>query len=206
MSVRTRTRRVACPTLLPGLAALLLATVVAACAPVGDRVVILGDSITALGETQIHRTLDDDYNVAVSGVFGDRTDQRIGAAQLQAGLRPRQAIVNLGTNDVLQHRPTDRIIENLRRIVDAYSGARCIHLVTVNPRLDQAGNRPWSAAAQLNERMQQMADQIPGASLIRWDRIVEDALPESLTTDGVHPSAEGQRLLADAYAEALASC
>lgn len=182
------------------------ALVLVACSMVGERVVILGDSITALGEIQIHEILDDTYNVAVSGEFGERTDQRIQAARLQAGLGPRQAIVNLGTNDVLQHRPAAQTITNLRQLVAAYEGAHCIFLVTINTRLDQSGNRPHAAAVSVNEGMEQLAMEIPNVELIRWDQIIDEAAPKSLTTDGVHPSAEGQRLLIDAYAAALRDC
>lgn len=188
--------------------AVLCALIAGSCARVGARVTVLGDSITALGTNQIERSLGDRYDLAVSGVFGDRTDQRLQAAKLQAALRPTDAIINLGTNDVLQHRQTAGIVRNLETLVETYAsvGTRCIYLVTINTHLDQDGNQPHQAAVELNDAMEQLAERTGGVSLIRWDEIVDDALPEQLTFDGVHPNDEGQRRLVDAYGAALRNC
>jgi len=184
----------------------VVALAMSGCARVGDRVTVLGDSITALGQNQMEHTLGDTYDLSVSGVFGARTDQRLQAAQLQAALNPTRAIINLGTNDVLQHRATNEIAANLVRLIGIYHEADCVYLVTINTHLDQDGNRPQRAATDLNAVMERIVAQNSQLRLIRWDQMIDRAAPRQLTFDGVHPTPEGQRLLADAYATALRRC
>lgn len=196
---------------LLAVATLVVAAVLASsCATTGDRVAILGDSITALGEARLRDELGADHDLTIDGKFGARTDQRVQAAQAQAATNPHQVVINLGTNDVLQGRAPDAIARNLELLIAIYRGASCVFLVTINTHLDQNGNRPQQPAIDLNAAMERLAETDDRVELIRWDRIQDDAVdaqhPLGLTTDGVHPSDEGQRELAAAIGDALAGC
>ena len=198
-------RRRPVPPVSAVLVALAAALVAGSCATTGDRVAILGDSITALGELRLRETLGGSHDLTIDGKFGARTDQRI-----QAATNPHQVIINLGTNDVLQGRPTAEVAKYLELLLGVYRGASCVFLVTINTHLDQNGNRPEQAAKDLNAQMEQLTKQDRRGELIRWDEMqdaaVDEQHPQGLTTDGVHPGDEGQQELAGAYADALAGC
>ena len=52
--------------------------------------------------------------------------------------------------------------------------------------------------------------QLDRGEVIRWDEMVHDSIgtsrPQGVTTDGVHPSPDGQRMLGDAEVRALVRC
>src|SRR4051794_5044106 len=81
----------------------ILALVGAACgSPSGPKVGIIGDSITDLSQSALHGALDPRYDVELVGKFGARADEVVPEAKVIAASHPREAIINLGTNDALQ--------------------------------------------------------------------------------------------------------
>jgi lysophospholipase L1-like esterase len=189
------------------LAAALLA--VAGCGNDGDPVFVLGDSITALGDPVLHETLAT-YDLNIAGKFGDTIEGRMAAAQLGAASKPRQAIINLGTNDVLDGVAPATSAAAIDQMVAMFADARCVHVATINRNLDQHGNRPVAAIDALNAAIEALPDQHDNVDVIRWDEIQADAAadgnPAALTIDGVHPDDAGQQALVDAYADALDGC
>jgi lysophospholipase L1-like esterase len=183
--------------------------VLVACGNDGDPVFVLGDSITALGDAQLHQTLSG-YQLNVAGKFGDTLEDRVAAARLGAASKPRQVIINLGTNDVLKGIDPATSAATLEQIVSMFSGAKCVHVVTINRNLDQRGNRPVAAIDALNAAIEALPDAHDNVDVIRWDEIQSDAAGDgnttALTSDGVHPDDPGQKALADAYSDALDGC
>jgi hypothetical protein len=99
---------------------------------------------------------------------------------------------------------------SLRRMIDLFPDAECIHVVTVNEALDQGGVQPKAEAEAFNRALLALATELDRGEVIRWDEMVHGALRESradeATTDGVHPGPTGQRELADAEVRALQRC
>lgn len=178
--------------------------------PDNQPVVVLGDSITAMGRQQLENSAGDHFRLDVRATFGARIESQLPLAEQTAALKPTQVIINLGTNDALQGVPTDRSLAALERMVSLFHSATCIHFVTINPHLNQDGNRPRAAVAALNEQILRLAKRLGRGDVIRWDNLSDAATtrtePLGLTDDGVHPSPRGQRELADAEVGALLRC
>lgn len=182
-----------------------------ATSPDGDSVAVLGDSITSLGQKQLTSSLGPDFKLAVNGQFGATVSQRQAEATTLAAGKPTQVIINLGTNDVLQHVPAAQSAIELQQMVQDFGSARCIHLVTINTHMVQAnGNQTHDGAVALDQAIQKLASDDINVDVIDWDAINADAIdssnPKGLTDDGVHPTPDGQRQLASAYDDALERC
>ena len=189
-------------------AALLIADY--ATRPQGDRVAVVGDSITSIGEQQLKISAGNDFVIESRSEFGATVEAQMPEATELAATDPKQVIINLGTNDALLGVPLDQTMASLKTMVGLFPDAECIHFVTVNEDLDQAGNRPTEEVAAFNEALLKMAAELDRGEVVRWDEIAHGSLresrPQGLTTDGVHPDPAGQRELADAEVHALQRC
>jgi len=174
-------------------------------------VVIVGDSITALGRDQLMRTLGPGYSLAIDGHSGFRVAEQLPAARRLAGGNPEQVVINLGTNDVGTEVPPDQAAASLAEMVALFPDARCIHLVTINesmgiPTLSLGPER----AAALNDRIRALAATDPRIRIVDWAQMVRDYEvvhgPGSATVDTVHPTLGAQQALVDGYQASLASC
>jgi lysophospholipase L1-like esterase len=178
--------------------------------PQDEPVAAVGDSITAIGQQQLKISAGTAFDIEVRAEFGKTAADQLPAATALAAQHPEQVIINLGTNDALQHLPTSQTMAALRQMVGLFPHARCIHFVTVSTDLDLNGNTPKAEAAAINRGILALADELDRGDVIRWDEMVRDSIgrdrPQGVTTDGVHPSPEGQRLLADAEVRALVRC
>jgi len=176
-----------------------------------DDVVIIGDSITEQAEPLLLDQLQPESVVRVRGRGGYRVDQMEPFAVEAAAAEPEQVIVNLGSNDVLTSWPLDKSVEAYTRLLDYFDDARCIHLVTVNERFVSASDSSMAfRALLLNAQIRALASDA-GARVIDWSSMVADydaagAPYGPITSDSVHPTELGQRMLADAYDEALRTC
>jgi lysophospholipase L1-like esterase len=178
--------------------------------PQDQPVAVIGDSITAIGQQQLKISAGTSFSVDVRAEFGRTAADQLPAAAELAAEHPKQVIINLGTNDALQHLPVDQTMASLRKMVALFPDAKCIHFVTVNTDLDQNGNAPKAQAQAINRGILALADQLDRGEVIRWDEMVHDSIgtsrPQGVTTDGVHPSPDGQRMLGDAEVRALVRC
>jgi hypothetical protein len=176
-----------------------------------DDVVIIGDSITEQAEPMLLDELQPDAVVRVRGRGGYRIEQMEPYAIEAAAAEPEQVIINLGSNDVLLSWSLDRSVEAYARLLDYFDDARCVHVVTVNERFfsmtdDGLG---WRALL-LNAQIRELAAE-NGADVVDWANMVADyeavgAPYGPITTDSVHPTELGQKMLADAYRESLRTC
>jgi lysophospholipase L1-like esterase len=177
----------------------------------GDSVAIVGDSITALNAGPINQDLGPAYHVQIAATSGMRTDQMMQAAQELAATHPKQALINLGTNDVEQGTSIDAADANLQKMVSMFSTADCVHVVTINTHmLNSSGHAP-TGADQLNARILQLPKQFKNVDVIRWDQTISDNVAEhppagDLTIDTVHPNKQGVQELLKDYQAAFDGC
>ncbi|HKY15381.1 MAG TPA: SGNH/GDSL hydrolase family protein, partial [Microthrixaceae bacterium] len=71
----------------------------------GDKVLVLGDSITEWSTPALETGLGGRFHLQVIGRGGFRSEQLQPEAVAAAVTGPTQVILNAGTNDALQHRP-----------------------------------------------------------------------------------------------------
>lgn len=172
-------------------------------------VVLIGDSITANLDRTAKRRLGDDFSFTVDGKPGFLAAQQIEAARNASRFPFDQAVVNLGTNDVMDpNQDLAETIASLEQTVAALSRFRCVHVVTVSEDMINGDASSGARARRVNDAIRAMVDRYQNASVIDWAQIVHDNLGEGepLTNDTVHPTDAGNRLLVDAYGDALAAC
>ena len=177
----------------------------------GDRVAVVGDSITALGEPVLEAQLGSDHDLSVDGDFGARIADRLPAIEDVAAGRPDQVVVNLGTNDAVAGTPVDRVALAIEEVLSTLEGVECVHVVTVAEQLSDRGTSVAGQAALVNDILAQAAGRHPNAHVVDWGAAQGAAAvrrddPMALLSDGVHPDAEGQEVLAEAYERAVAGC
>jgi hypothetical protein len=176
-----------------------------------DDVALVGDSITEQSEATLHAELDGTFHVRVRGRGGYRIEEMEPYAIELATTRPEQVIINLGSNDALKSWPLDKSVQALRRLIKDFEGTRCLHLVTINEAMvnDRVPDLSDRAAA-LNGEIRRIAA-TENFNVIDWSRAVaDDAKAGSpgggVTSDSIHPTPAGQKLLAGLYKTALGTC
>ena len=182
-----------------------------ALSPAGDKVAVLGDSITFVTTGKIFEEFDDEYEVIGDAKLGARVQDMQPTADSLASQQPQQLIVDLGTNDVLLGTPIDQAGAALRDMIGKFGSAECIHVVNINTRMTSDGAPVEDAARAMNEQIEQIAAEDDRIDIIDWDGMVAGSVDDehpagTFTADTVHPSEEGQRALADAMGDALARC
>jgi lysophospholipase L1-like esterase len=172
-----------------------------------QRVALVGDSITNIVGPQLQS--DGPHEWQVEATDGITAPEMVERAQMLAATAPDQVVVNLGTNDALQQKSVEEAIAAIGSIVDAFGGARCIHLVTLSARLPSFGQTPPApeTAERINEWIRTVADERDRVRVIEWDEEVgdDDGL-ELLKADRIHPNAEGQERLRDLIERAVGGC
>lgn len=170
----------------------------------GDSIISLDDDLRgALG----------DYNVTQAGYFGHTTAEVMGPADELASKDFVQLILNIGSNDVLQQLPIADVDARLRALVDKFPDVECLHVVTINEHMvDGKTLEPRAEeAAAVNDVIRRIAAEQDRVEIIDWNAMAAQHLQGSpptstLTTDAVHPTAEGYDELHAAYNGALSSC
>jgi hypothetical protein len=176
-----------------------------------DDVALVGDSITEQSEAMLHSILDPTYHVRIRGRGGYRIEEMEPYAIELATTHPEQVVINLGSNDALKSWPLDKSVLALKRLIADFKGARCLHLVTVNESIvnDRVPDLA-SRTAALNAEIRRIAA-TENFNVIDWSRAVSDDVAAGspnggVTSDTVHPTPEGQRVLAELYKTALGTC
>jgi lysophospholipase L1-like esterase len=177
-----------------------------------ERVVLLGDSITELGESTLEARLGDRWALLVDGQSGATVAQRLPAAERAADDDPRQVVVNLGTNDVTLLLDPAASVAQMRDLLDLFPDAACLHVVTVGEGIEINGRRYADEAAAYNEGLRSLAAADPRVTVLDWDAALhadEEAngtASDELLHDTVHPTVRGEEVLAALYAAGLESC
>jgi lysophospholipase L1-like esterase len=177
----------------------------------GDTVAMVGDSITHVNQGAIEAALGSTFHSTVAAESGKRTDQMMQAAQELAATHPKQALINLGTNDVEQGTSVDAAAQNLARMVSMFSSADCVHVVTINTHMLSADGHSPERAAALNAKILELPKQFKNVDLVRWDQTIDqnvDSHPPAgdLTSDTVHPNEKGVEDLVGEYRGAFEGC
>lgn len=153
-----------------------------------ESVVMLGDSITALGEWD---RLLPGYPVANAGHPGYTSEQLVPVAAEVADRRPAVVFVLAGTNDIRDSLPASATGDHVARIVDAIAtrspGTRIV-VQTLLPRADAI-----DAVRAANAEIERVAAE-RGVELLRLTEAFDDGaggLRAAETPDGVHLSAAG---------------
>ena len=181
--------------------------VLALCSPVAaaDRVIaVLGDSLTAglgvapddaypaLLEARLKRE-DYDYRVVNAGVSGDTSSGGLRRLDWVLKLKPEVVIVALGANDGLRGQSVVQLHDNLVAIVRKaqQAGARVLLAgMRMPPNYGAAYTREFAAVfPEVARRMN-----VPLVPFLLEGVAAEVRLNQG---DGLHPNAEGQRLVAE---------
>lgn len=190
------------------LRALLVSVLVASAAsatPRADHVVVaLGDSLTAglgVGVEEAYPALLEarlrregfDYRVVNAGVSGDTSAGGLRRLDWALKLKPQVLIVALGANDGLRGQPPAALRANLTQIVERARGAGARVLLAgmrVPPNYGADYARAFAGVYPAVART-------TGAALAPFllDGVAGDARLNQ--ADGIHPTAEGQRVIAE---------
>lgn len=192
----------------------ILVAVAPSCTDAGERVAVLGDSITSLDTEALEADLGDGYRFTISGNFGMTTEQVRPEVEALAERSFDQVIINLGTNDVLQGRSAQHAVDVIAQYVAMFDSARCLHVVTVNEHMENQrdGQATAEGARQFNEALRAFAESQDRVTVIDWNAVAAQNLTSSepptstLTSDSVHPTPEGNQALNGLYADALGDC
>lgn len=193
---------------------LLLALALGCSGSSGDRVAVVGDSITSLDQNEIQTQIGADHEVEVTGNFGDTIAQSMPGAEVVASNDYDQVIINLGTNDVIGRLPIDQSMSSLQQMIALFPTAKCVHLVDINEHMIDLrdGSSLTEQATAFNAALQDLADSEGRLSIIDWSSVTADTLNDkspatsTLTKDSIHPTPEGYTKLLDLYQKALDSC
>ena len=162
-------------------------------------VVVLGDSITYLSGAAIHAALDPAYTVDVNGIPGIEVAGQQTSALKYAQTQPDVVIINLGTNDVGARRDPSDVIRELGAMAAEFGPTTCVVLVTLTTHVPSDDFEQRATAVNRWIRSQQhVAD---------WDSaLAATDPPAELTTDTVHPTVEGQSVMAQLLQQQVDAC
>ena len=172
--------------------------------------VAFGDSLTAgqrVGRSETYPALlqrefdqrDMRFRVVNEGISGDTTAVALSRIDAAIAHRPAWVIVALGANDGLRGLPLDAMEHNLREIIRKFrqAGSKVVLAGMKLPR-----NYGPEYVRAFDEVYPRLAAEL-GLPLIPF--LLENVamVPELNNSDGIHPNAEGNRIIARQVASAL---
>jgi len=187
------------------LAALVLAALLAAPAGAQERVIVaFGDSLTAgqgVPAQQAYPALlaarlraeGYPYRVVNAGVSGDTTAGGLRRVDWALRLGPEVVILELGINDALRGQDLETVRSNLHQLVERFQSAG-VRVLIAGMRLPPNYGAGYGATFQ---RLYEEVARKRGAALMPFflDGVAGD--PRLNQLDGIHPTADGYRLIVD---------
>ena len=187
------------------LAALVLAALLAAPAGAQERVIVaFGDSLTAgqgVPAEQAYPALlaarlraeGYPYRVVNAGVSGDTTAGGLRRVDWALRLGPEVVILELGINDALRGQDLETVRSNLHQLVERFQSAG-VRVLIAGMRLPPNYGAGYGATFQ---RLYEEVARKRGAALMPFflDGVAGD--PRLNQLDGIHPTADGYRLIVD---------
>jgi lysophospholipase L1-like esterase len=172
-----------------------------------ERVIFHGDSITDGWRLNEYFPGKDFVN---RGISGQITGEMLG--RMQADIihnKPAAMVLLAGTNDIARGVPVETIQNNLTMISDLAEkhGIKVIlasilpvsdHHKDTNPRFEMTKTRPPGVILQLNRWIAEFTKRRQFTYLNYFDAMVDESgqLKKELAADGLHPNAEGYRIMA----------
>jgi acyl-CoA thioesterase-1 len=177
---------------------------VAAPAAARSRIVVLGDSLTAglglpTGEaypTLLQQRLDAEglpFEIVNAGVSGDTSAGGLRRLEWVLDGEVSVLVVALGGNDALRGLPTEELQRNLSRIVE---GARARGIDVVLAGMEAPRNFGPAYTGAFHRVYPDLAGTY-GVALVPFLLEGVAGIPSMNQPDGIHPSAEGARKVAD---------
>ena len=172
------------------------------------KIVFLGDSLTAgygLEEDQAYPALIQarmpSWTVANAGVSGDTSAGALRRVPWVLKAKPDVVFIAIGANDGLRGQPVDQLEANLRRIIAQVRAAGATAVLAGMRMPVNYGEDYRTAFAAVYPRVAEET-RTPLMPFILESVAMK---PELNQTDGIHPNAAGQKLVAAAVLAFLAS-
>ena len=172
------------------------------------RVVFLGDSITDAWQLNQYFPGKPYVN---RGISGQTTGQMLGRMKADVlDLQPEVMVLLAGTNDLARGVPQSTIRANIEMIVDLARNASILPVhdahADKNPRFLRTTLRPPSDIVELNHFLSQLAAThgIPYLDYHAAAVSNQGLLQTALADDGLHPNAEGYKVMAPLAEAAIA--
>lgn len=184
-------------------AALLGTTGLAGCGlfqpDAGDRVLIVGDSVTYQSRAELKQEFDWAGELDIKATSGLRTDELLPGAEEGLSHDPSSAVFMPGYNDVLQNRVDQAAVPQM---MDIAAKIPCSVWLLIpdkgvySPDIAEAYNARVRAEAEGHDNVHVIDD---------WARLVDNSQKFALvkTADAVHPNELGRRVVAQAMSESL---
>lgn len=203
MGVRTHRPLRSLPPISLLLAFGLLAGLVTGCglfdrAP-GERVLIVGDSVTFMSREPLKEDFGWADEVDIKAVSGLRTDELLPFAKEGVSQDPSSAVFMPGYNDVLQRRVAEA---KLPEMMDLAADIPCVVWLLIPNR----GAYSKAMAGAWNERVRQAAEEHDNVHVVDdWARLVDNSPDYTLVQkqDAVHPNEKGQQAIARVMSDSL---
>ena len=170
---------------------------------------VIGDSISAQITPFLTAAAEGNFTLEIAAVPGATVGEMVDDAATVAGASPSTLVVNLGSNDVLRGVPPAQSAADLERLLDQFTGVRCLVLVTVNETMfSDAEGYLADRAVATNAALGEVAAR-RGAVVVDWNAILAgqratEGAPDMLF-DTVHVTGYGAEVLTDAYLDAVAN-
>ena len=174
------------------------------------RVVVLGDSLTAglgLPPSQAYPALLQqrltaegfNYEVVNAGVSGDTSAGGLSRLDWSLDGDVRVLIVALGGNDGLRGLPVQQLKQNLSQIIER---ARARRITVMLAGMEAPPNHGWEYVVDFHQVFADLAKkyQVPFVPFLLQGVAGHDDLNQR---DGIHPTAQGARIIADTVWAAL---
>lgn len=138
-------------------------------------------------------------SVRNGGVGGTTMEDGIHSAQAALGVKPGYMCIMYGSNDAIHDRNIDDIVNALTTIIELCRANSTIPIVALAP--PQVGEHKIfnDNVNRINEAIENTCDSL-GVKCVNVNRAFGDTPEIYLTSDGLHPNAEGSQIIAQQFA------
>ena len=175
------------------------------------RILVIGDSITALAQPDISTALEPFYNVGYVFRISVRIDQLLGpvASDQRDSGSAAAAVINLGTNDAIAGGASTHALAGFNRLLTTVGSVPCVVLTTIGPFADERGRN--DVGASLNRMIINLVTTDPTRyKLVDWNGFLNTldskTRPNYLQPDLIHETPAGARRIAASDKAALNTC
>jgi hypothetical protein len=160
------------------------------------RIVIIGDSISVGTKEEYPLAMPND-DVEVIATFGIRLGPQRPEITKAVAERPDVLVIELGTNDVPSYTP--EFLDEIDDVLDETDDLPCV--LWVNTFVSNFATN----AEAVNDHLAEAAEDHDNLQIVDWFTLANDD-PSLLSPDGLHPSDDGQGVLALAVASSASHC